>query len=127
MSRSAHTEAQMIGAVKQVEAGRKAEEVAREMGVSKHTIYAWKQKYGGMDVSEAQEVKALREENARLKRIVADLSLDKDALQFVIRKNVWSAARLQAESLMSGVCVNVSGLLVGSALASMSIRTRLAS
>ena len=77
MSRSAHTEAQMIGAVKQVEAGRKAEEVAREMGVSKHTIYAWKQKYGGMDVSEAQEVKALREENARLKRLVADLSLDK--------------------------------------------------
>ena len=58
MSRSAHTEAQMIGAVKQVEAGRKAEEVAREMGVSKHTIYAWKQKYGGMNVSEAQEVKA---------------------------------------------------------------------
>ena len=91
MSRSAHTEAQMIGAVKQVEAGRKAEEVAREMGVSKHTIYAWKQKYGGMDVSEAQEVKALREENARLKRIVADLSLDKDALQFVIRTNGYSS------------------------------------
>jgi putative transposase len=91
MSKSAHTEAQMIGAVKQVEAGRKAEEVAREMGVSKHTIYAWKQKYGGMDVSEAQEVKALREENARLKRIVADLSLDKDALQFVIRKNGYSS------------------------------------
>jgi len=91
MSRSAHTEAQMIGAVKQVEAGRKAEEVAREMGVSKHTIYAWKQKYGGMNVSEAQEVKALREENARLKRIVADLSLDKDALQFVIRKNGYSS------------------------------------
>ena len=91
MSRSAHTEAQMIGAVKQVEAGRKAEEVAREMGVSKHTIYAWKQKYGGMDVSEAQEVKALREENARLKRLVADLSLDKDALQFVIRKNGYSS------------------------------------
>lgn len=81
----------MIGAVKQVEAGRKAEEVAREMGVSKHTIYAWKQKYGGMEVSEAQEVKALREENARLKRIVADLSLDKDALQFVIRKNGYSS------------------------------------
>lgn len=83
MSRSAHTEAQIIAAVKQVEAGRKAEEVAREMGVSKHTIYAWKQKYGGMDVSEAQEVKVLRDENARLKRLVAELSLDKDALQFV--------------------------------------------
>ena len=59
--------------------------------VSKHTIYAWKAKYGGMEVSEAQEVKQLREENARLKRLVADLSLDKDALQSVIRKNGWSS------------------------------------
>jgi putative transposase len=90
MSRSAHTEAQIIGAVKQVEAGRKADEVAREMGVSKHTIYAWKQKYGGLEVAEAQELKQLRDENARLKRLVADLSLDKDALQFVIRKNGYS-------------------------------------
>jgi putative transposase len=90
MSRSAHTEAQIIGAVKQVEAGRKADEVAREMGVSKHTIYAWKQKYGGLEVAEAQELKQLRDENTRLKRLVADLSLDKDALQFVIRKNGYS-------------------------------------
>jgi len=90
MSRSAYTEAQIIGAVKQVEAGRKADEVAREMGVSKHTIYAWKQKYGGLEVAEAQELKQLRDENARLKRLVADLSLDKDALQFVIRKNGYS-------------------------------------
>lgn len=87
MSKSLHTEAQIIGAVKQVEAGRKADEVAREMGVSKRTIYAWKQKYGGLEVAEAQELKQLRDENARLKRLVADLSLDKDALQFVIRKN----------------------------------------
>ncbi len=91
MSKSGHSEAQMVGAVKQVEAGRRAEEVAREMGVSKHTIYAWKQKYGGMDVSEAQEVKALRDENARLKKLVAELALDKDALQFVIRKNGYSS------------------------------------
>ncbi len=91
MSKSAHTEAQMIGAVKQVEAGRKAEEVAREMGVSKHTIYAWKQKFGGMEVSEAQELKTLRDENSRLKKLVAELSLDKDALQFVIRKNGYSS------------------------------------
>jgi len=53
MSKSKHTEAQIIAAVKQVEAGRKAEGVAREVGVSKHTIYAWKAKYGGMDVTEA--------------------------------------------------------------------------
>lgn len=81
----------MIGALKQVDAGRKAEEVAREHGVSKHTIYAWKAKYGGMDVSEAQEVKQLREENARLKKLVADLSLDKDMLKSVISKNGWSS------------------------------------
>jgi len=61
MSKSRHTEAQMIGALKQVEAGRKVEDVAREVGVSKHTLYAWKAKYGGMDVSQAQEAKQLRE------------------------------------------------------------------
>lgn len=87
MSKSRHTEAQMIQALKQVEAGRTVEDVARECGVSKHTIYAWKAKYGGMDVSEAQEVKQLREENARLKKLVADLSLDKDMLKSVISKN----------------------------------------
>jgi putative transposase len=91
MSRTKHTEAEIIAALKQVEAGRKAEDVAREAGVSKHTIYAWKAKYGGMDVSEAQEAKQLRDENARLKKLVADLSLDKDALQSVIRKNGWSS------------------------------------
>ena len=91
MSKSRHTEAQMVGALKQVEAGRKAEDVAREVGVSKHTLYSWKAKYGGMDVSEAQEAKQLRDENARLKKLVADLSLDKDALQWVIEKNGWSS------------------------------------
>jgi putative transposase len=87
MSKSRHTEAQMIQALKQVEAGRTVEDVARDCGVSKHTIYAWKAKYGGMDVSEAQEVRQLREENARLKKLVADLSLDKDMLKSVISKN----------------------------------------
>ena len=81
----------MIAALQQMEAGRKAEDVAREVGVSKHTLYAWKAKYGGMTASEAQEVRQLREENARLKKLVADLSLDKDALQMVIRKNGWSS------------------------------------
>ena len=91
MSKSRHAEVQMVAALKQMEAGRKAEDVAREVGVSKHTLYAWKAKYGGMDVSEAQETKQLRDENARLKKLVADLSLDKDALQSVIRKNGWSS------------------------------------
>ena len=78
-------------ALKQLEAGRKAEDVAREVGVSKHTIYAWKAKYGGMDVSQAQEAKQLRDENTKLRKLVADLSLDKEALQSVIRKNGWSS------------------------------------
>ncbi len=91
MGRSQHTEAQIIGAIKQVEAGRKVEEVAREVGVSKHTLYAWKQKYGGLEVAEAQELKHLREENGRLKKLVAEFALEKEALQMVIRKNGYSS------------------------------------
>ena len=91
MSRSKHTEVEMIAALKQMEAGRKAEDVAREVGVSKHTLYAWKAKYGGMTATEAQEAKQLRDENTRLRKLVADLSLDKEALQSVIRKNGWSS------------------------------------
>ena len=91
MPKSRHTEAQMIGALQQLEAGRTAAEVGREVGVSAHTLYAWKAKYGGMDVSEAQEAKQLREENARLKKMLADVMLDKDMLQAVIRKNGWSS------------------------------------
>lgn len=90
MRASKFSEAQIIGALRQVDAGRRAEEVARELGVSKHTLYAWRAKYGGMSVSEAQEVKQLRDENARLKRLVAELALDKDTLQHVIRKNGYS-------------------------------------
>ena len=81
----------MISALKQVEAGRKAEDVAREYGVPKHTIYAWKAKCGGMDVTEAQEATQLLDENTRRRKLVADLSLDKEVLQSVIRKNGWSS------------------------------------
>jgi putative transposase len=91
MSKSNHIEAQMIGALKQLEAGLTAEDIGREMGVSKHTIYAWKAKYGGMTVSEAQEAKQLRDENTRLKKLVVDLSLDKEMLKAVIAKNGWSS------------------------------------
>ena len=90
MSKSKHSEAQMIESLKRVDSGQRAEDVARELGVSKHTIYAWKAKYGGMDVSEAQQLRELEDQNRRLKKLVADLSLDKDMLQSVIRKNGWS-------------------------------------
>ncbi len=74
-----------------MKAGRATEDVARECGVSKHTLYAWRAKYGGMDATQAQEARQLRDENGRLRKLVADLSLDKEALQSVIRKNDWSS------------------------------------
>ena len=91
MSKSKHTEAQIIEAVKQLESGQRGEDIARSLGVSKHTVYAWKAKYGGLDVNEAQRLKELEDENHRLKKLVANLSLDKDMLQSVIRKNGWSS------------------------------------
>src|SRR5580704_15704896 len=87
MSRAKHSEAEMIAALKQVEAGRKVEDVAREVGVSKHTIYGWKAKYGGLEVNEAQRLRQLEDENGRLKKLVADLSLDREMLKAVIAKN----------------------------------------
>jgi len=90
MKKGKHTEEQIIGVLKQVEAGRTVKEVARELGVSEATIYTWKSKYGGMEVNEARRVKELEDENRRLKHMVADLSLDKEALKAVIRKNGWS-------------------------------------
>jgi putative transposase len=90
MKKGKHTEEQIIGALKQVEAGRTVKEMARELGVSEATIYTWKSKYGGMEVSEPRRLKELEDENHRLKHMVADLSLDKEALKSVIRKNGWS-------------------------------------
>ncbi len=98
MPKSKHSEAAIIAALQQLDAGRKASDVAREVGVSTYTIYAWKAKYGGMDFSQAQETRQLREENGRLKKLVADLSLDKDARQSVISKK-----RLEL-AVTAGVC-----------------------
>ena len=90
MKKSRFKEQQIIGILKQQEAGQKVVDLAREHGVSEATIYILKSKYGGMDVSEAQRLKSLDDENRRLKTLVADLSLDKEMLRAVIRKNGWS-------------------------------------
>jgi len=90
MKKTKFTEEKIIGAVKQMESGRSVKEVAREMGVTDQTLYNWKSKYGGMEVSDAKRLRALEDENRRLKQLVADLSLDKEALNTVIRKNGWS-------------------------------------
>jgi putative transposase len=73
-----------------LEAGRSAKELARELGITDQTLYNWRAKYSGMDANEARRLRALEEENRRLKTMVADLSLDKEALKAVIRKNGWS-------------------------------------
>ena len=90
MKKTKFTDEQMIGAVKQLEAGRSAKELARELGVTAQTLYNWRAEYSGMNVIEARRLRALEDENRRLKTMVADLSLDKEALRAVIRKNGWS-------------------------------------
>src|SRR5947209_24562 len=87
MKRMKYSEEQIIGVVKQMEAGRSVPELSRELGVSDQTLYNWKAKYGGLEVNEARRLRELEDENRRLKHMVADLSLDKDALKAVIRKN----------------------------------------
>lgn len=86
MKKGRFNEQQIIGILKQHEAGRKVADLAHEHGISEATIYTWKSKYGGLEVSEAQRLKALDDENRRLKTLVADLSLDKEVLKAVIRK-----------------------------------------
>ena len=86
MRESRFTEAQIIGILKQAEGGAKVGDLAREHGVSTATIYNWRAKFGGMDVSEAKRLKELEGENRRLKQIVADLSLDKEALKSALGK-----------------------------------------
>lgn len=85
------SEEKIVGILKRHEAGQKVGDLAREVGVSEATIYAWKSKYGGLEVSEAQRLRQLEEENRRLKHLVADLSLDKEVLKAVITKSGWSS------------------------------------
>lgn len=81
------SEEQIIGILKQQESGVKTADVCREHNISQNTFYTWKSKFGGMSVSEAQRLKALEAENAKFKRIVADLTLDNVALKDVLSKN----------------------------------------
>jgi putative transposase len=87
MKRSKFTEEQIAFALRQAESGTTVGEVCRKMGISEATFYNWKKKYGGLGVSELRRPKQLEEENARLKRMVADPSLDKQMPQEVIQKS----------------------------------------
>ena len=82
------SEEQILYTLRQAEGGEKATEVCRKMGVSEQTFYTWKRKYAGMGISELRELRQLREENRKLKQLVADLTLDKHMLQEVLSKKV---------------------------------------
>ena len=86
MKRTRFTEEQIIGLLKEAEAGAKTADLARRHGVSDATIYNWKAKYGGLEVSEAKRLRALEEENAKLKRLLADTMLDNAALKDLLSK-----------------------------------------
>ena len=81
------TEEQIIGILKEREAGMPVKELIRKHGISEQTYYRWKSKYGGMEVSEAKRLKALEDENRRLKQMVADLMLDNKILKEINSKN----------------------------------------
>ena len=86
MKRKRFSVEQITGILKQAELGTPVRELCRVHGVSEQSFYRWKRIYGGMEPSEARELKQLREENVKLKRLVADLSLDKAMLQDVLQK-----------------------------------------
>ncbi len=88
MKRSRYTEEQIAFALRQAESGTPVGEVCRKMSVTEQSFYRWKRRYAGMGVAELRRLKMLEEENRRLKQLVADLALDKEMLQDVLRKKL---------------------------------------
>jgi putative transposase len=88
MKRTRYSEEQIMYALRQAESGTPVADVCRQLGVSEATFYVWKKKYAHLGVTELRELRQLKDENARLKRLVADLTLDKHILSEVVRKKV---------------------------------------
>lgn len=88
MKRKRFSVEQMVGVLKQAEVGVPVAELIRKVGISEQTFYRWKRQYVGLDVDQVRQMKQLQEENARLKQLVAELSLDKTMLQDVLRKKL---------------------------------------
>jgi putative transposase len=96
MKKTRFTETQIVKALKEYEGGRSLDDISRELSVSKATLYNWKAKYGGMESSDVKRLKDLEEENNRLKRMYADLSLDHSILKEVISKKGWGPANKES-------------------------------
>jgi putative transposase len=102
MPRKGRSNEEIIHALHQVEGGEKVTEVCRRLGVSEQTFYRWKKQFNGLGLQEVRELRSLRHENAKLKQVVADLTLDRHILQEIVRKNVWSAPGLQVRRRSDG-------------------------
>ncbi len=89
MKKSRFTESQIVAILKEVESGLKVDQVCRNHGISSATYYNWKSKYGGMEASDVKRLKALEEENSRLKKMYANLSLEHEAVKELIVKKGW--------------------------------------
>jgi putative transposase len=98
MKRIRFTEEQIIAVLREHEAGGKTADLARKHGISEATLYNWKAKYGGMDISDAKRLRSLEDENRKLKKLLAESMLDQAALKELLTKNVWSAPALQGLS-----------------------------
>ena len=88
MKKSTFSPAKIAGVLKEFAGGRSAQELARENGISTATLYKWRQKYNGMEASELKRVKQLEEENAKLKRMYADLAIELDMAKYIIEKKL---------------------------------------
>src|SRR5215207_5816620 len=104
MPRKGHSEEKIVYALRQVEGGKKVSEVCREMGVSPQAFYSWKRRYAGLGVSELRELRQLRDENRKLKSLVADLTLDKHILQEVLSKKVLNPS-LQPSTMRARIAI----------------------
>jgi putative transposase len=88
MKKSKFTETQIVKAIQEHEAGRKAEDICRDLGITTASFYKWRQRYGGMEASDVKKLKEIQDENARLKRMFAELSLVHEALKDAVAKKL---------------------------------------
>jgi putative transposase len=99
VAKNGHSEEQILRALREAEGGSRVADICREHGVSEATFYIWKKKYSGLGLSELRELRQLREENSKLKHLVADLSLDRQILQEIVQKSYEASSSARARAL----------------------------